>query len=671
VEFDHQSAEVARVIRGWVRRWGGRLRVTAPAAAATVAAEPMPPVVPPTAHEVDALRARAPLYGAADLDAVKAMFPARVASCRDVAERIVRHEFDLLGSGPYTPVDPDRRATSGYEPIDWYLDPVRQLRFPRGIPHKEWKLYEHRPANADIKYPWELARCQHWPVLAQGFLFTRDDRYAGEVARQLDDFVEANPLGLGINWTCTMDVALRAVNWVVALDLLRASALDDGFWMRAYTALLEHGTFIRYNLENTYEVTSNHFLSNVVGLWYLGHRFAELPAGQEWLAFARRSLEQEIEVQVLPDGADFESSVPYHRLVTELFMGASRVADLNGEPLSSSYRARTRQMVSYLADVLRPDGLMPQIGDADDGRLHQFGGYGVATPQDARHLFGPASFMFDVAEWQALGGEAGAWEAVWWGYPARAARAVAPPPVHVLHKDAGLAISRDQGNYLLITNGIVGTKGFGNHKHNDQLSFEYHVDGSPVVVDPGSFVYTSDPDARNLFRSTRYHNTLQIDGAEQNRINPEWLFRMFEGANAEHVRFERHGTQTIYRGRHSGYTALPAAVQHERRFSFDTASGVLELRDTLIGEAEHALAWHFHFAPGAQARADAGACVITSGAATVRLSFDPRLSAALADAWYSPSYGVRVPCMALTLSATDRVNTRAEWTFILQPVPRA
>ena len=45
-----------------------------------------------------------------------------------------------------------------------------------------------------------------------------------------------------------------------------APPLDDAFWGRAYTALFDHGVFIRNNLENTYEVTSNHFLSNLLGL---------------------------------------------------------------------------------------------------------------------------------------------------------------------------------------------------------------------------------------------------------------------------------------------------------------------------------------------------------------------------------------------------------------------
>src|SRR5262249_12326327 len=160
------------------------------------------------------------------------------------------------------------------------------------------------------------ARCQHWCVLGQAYRLTHDERFAFEIGRQLDDFVEANPTGVGVNWTCTMDVGLRAVSWAMGLELVRDSrSLDAAFWARAYEALFDHGVFIRNNLENTYEVTSNHFLSNLIGLLFLGAVFADLPQGVEWLSFSRAALEREMTVQVLPDGADYESSIPYHRLV--------------------------------------------------------------------------------------------------------------------------------------------------------------------------------------------------------------------------------------------------------------------------------------------------------------------------------------------------------------------
>lgn len=657
-----------------------RLMGLAPAAAVAAPPAAAIPAVPaygewrPDAAWTARRRATGATY--ADLDAgavaaIRTAMPERAAIIVAAAERAIRHEFDLLGSGPFVPLDPDRPAAGGYQPIDWYLDPVRGLRFPRGVHYKAWNLYEMRPGNADVKYPWELARCQHCVTLGQAYRLTGDERFAAEIAAELDDFAAANPVCVGINWTCTMDVGLRAVSWVIALDLVRDSrALTDAFWARAYAALFDHGLFIRGNLENTYEVTSNHFLSNVVGLWFLAALFDGHDEGRAWEAFARAALETEIEVQVLPDGADFESSVPYHRLVAELFLGSARLAERRRQPLSRRYRERVGDMMEYLAAVTRPDGLMPQSGDADDGRLHVFGGMNAASPQDGRHLLGPAAAMFARDEWMTLGGDAAAWEAAWWGVPVAAGPATAAPPVARLFPDAGHAVVRDEGLYLLITNSIVGTRGFGNHKHNDQLGFEYHVGGAPIVVDPGSYVYTPDPAARNLFRGTAYHNTLMIDGVEQNEFNPEWLFRMFEKAQAEHVQFTA-GDQVEYRGRHTGYTRLASPVGHERTFNLDRASGRLEIVDHLSGSARHRLSWHFHFAPGVTATLEGGTCVLRAPSAVVHLRFPAALRATLADAWYSPSYGVRVACRALDLAAEADLGHASEWRFTFMPMESA
>jgi uncharacterized heparinase superfamily protein len=587
------------------------------------------------------------------------------------AERVLQHEFDLLGSGPYVPRDPDRSAADGYAPIDWYVDPVRRLRFPRGVPYKQWNLLEMRPQNADVKYPWELARCQHWPVLGQAYRFTHDDRFAIEIARELDDFVESNPTGIGINWTCTMDVGLRAANWAIAFELVHAStSLDEAFWARAYSALFDHSVFIRNNLENTYEVTSNHYLSNLLGLLFVGAAFDDLPQGVDWAAFARAAIEQEMQVQVLDDGADYESSIPYHRLVTELFLGAARLAELGGHPLSSSYRARLRDMVAYLAAVTRPDGLMPQVGDADDGRLHMFEGYAATTPQDPRHLFGPAGAMFGEPAWVALGGEAGRWEAAWWGLATDSEDGAAHPVSRAtLFPKAGIAVARnDAGDYLLITNGIVGTNGFGNHKHNDLLAFEYHRRGAPLLVDPGSHVYTSDPDSRNRFRGTAYHNTVMIDGVEQNELRPDWLFRLFETSHAETTSFHERGNCVEYVGRHHGYERLPQPITHERTFRFDKPSGKLSLVDRFIGRGRHRLQWHFHLAPGVEARRlDAQLLLLSGPQGGSTFSVPGGLTIDISAAAYSPAYGVKLPCSAIDLSIDVEVDEDRLWEFSVAP----
>ncbi|QPJ65319.1 MAG: hypothetical protein G3M78_07915 [Candidatus Nitrohelix vancouverensis] len=622
---------------------------------------------------LETIKSQKPLYTFLSDDKINDIrndFPEAVQHCIADADQILRHEFDFLGSGPFTPKDPKRKPRhNGYLPIDWYLDPKLRLRFPEGIPHKEWELYSMRPGNADIKFPWELSRCQHWATLGQAFLLTKESKYADEIRDQLVDFMEANPVGIGINWTCTMDVALRAANWAIGLSMTQ-NALSSEFIEEAYEALFDHGHFIFNNLENNYEVTSNHFLSNISGLFYLACIFKELPAGAQWLSYCRKHLEKEISVQILDDGADYESSVPYHRLVVELFLGPARLAELHSEPFSKKYYQQLENMMDFFLGTLRPDGLMPQIGDADDGRLHIFSGYGQWRPQDGRHLLAPASSILNRPDWMNYISPKDLWEAAWWGldYQKSITRSQAPPDTFKLFPEAGLAVYRTQSVYLLISNGIVGTKGFGNHKHNDQLSFEYHRNDDAVFVDPGSYVYTSDPEARNLFRSTGYHNTLTIDGVEQNETNPEWLFRLIEAAQAEHISWNEAEHYAQYHGKHVGYSRLEQAVVHERCFRLYKKDGSLFWVDQLTGSGAHRLHWHYHTAPGVKiSQENDDDYLIHTPNHELLFKSSPALRGRIDDAHYSPSYGKRMDCLALNFDLDETLEGTHFYGFGIVP----
>lgn len=601
--------------------------------------------------------------------------PDSTATCIRNAETVLEHQFDLLGSGPYSPQCARRSSSDGsYQPIDWVLDPVRNLRFPEDFDHKAWDLYRDRPANADIKYPWELARCQHFLTLAQAWVLSGDARYAIEVVNEIFDFDESNPVGRGVNWTCTMDVALRAANWAIALDLIGdCDGIDDVSLLRCYCSLYEHGRFIRANLENTYEVTSNHFLSNVVGLHFIAAALAGTSAARSWSKFATESVQKEIDVQVLPDGADFESSIPYHRLVVELFLGSFLLSEHMGEPFGAHFKGRLQTMVEYLIGVLLPSGEMPILGDADDGRLMIATDYCGWNRKDPRHLLAPAALALGRSEWIEYAPVGSGWEALWWGFDpsaAAAARGATPPDNVALYPHAGIAISRcrDRGLYLMVSNSIVGTVGFGNHKNNDQLSFEYHDAGQPLIVDPGSYVYTSDFAARNLFRSTAYHNSLQVDGVEQNEFNPEWLFRMFEKATPKHVLFEEREGVVVYEGTHEGYVSqLESPVRHARRFELAVQDGRIDIVDTLTGSGEHDLCWSFHFHPSVRAElVGEGTATLLAPKGTWQLQWSgDALDAAIDETWFSPSYGVRRNATALRLRRGATAIETNVWRFSL------
>ena len=209
-----------------------------------------------------------------------------------------------------------------------------------------------------------------------------------------------------------------------------------------------------------------------------------------WAEWAARELASELEHQVRPDGCAHEASTAYHRLVTELFLCAVQAADvLAPARIPDSFRERLDRMLAFVRGCTRPDGLAPQIGDADDGRFLPLGDYG-ADPRDHRHLFEDS--------FQATTSSA--------AYP-----------------DGGFYVLRAGSLYAIVHCGDAGRHGRGGHGHNDQLSFELVASGEPLVVDPGTYVYTADAAERNRFRSTAFHSTLRVGGSEQNegpRIAP-------------------------------------------------------------------------------------------------------------------------------------------------------
>jgi len=516
----------------------------------------------------------------------------------ELATPVVAHRFDLLGSGPT-----ELGAT-----IDWQRD------FKSG---RSWPLVHisritiNYPDGSDIKVPWELSRFQHLPVLGAAHRATLERRWLDELGAQLVDWIQHNPVEFGANWACTMDVAIRAANWVATLVLLGEQAADEPWFAAVLESLLLHGRFIRAHLEWA-PVRGNHYLSDIVGLLIVAALFSHGPEGREWIDFATRELIAELRHQVRADGCDHEASIPYHRLVAELFICGIRAADvLCPGAVTASDRARLEAMLSFVADYTRPDGLAPQIGDADDGRLLPLEDYGHADPRCHLHLFRQA------------------------GRPYRAGTR------HAAYPHGGYWVMRADEMFVIVRCGDVGLGGQGAHAHNDALAFELAYRTQPMVIDPGSFVYTASATERNRFRSTAFHSTLQIDRAEQNPISPQALFAMADRRRAEALAWEPDAERPSFTGCHHGYEALADPATHTRRLELDRAICALRITDTVRSDGSHRLDWAFPLSP-CQVEVAPGR-VLARYPSGVELELSARdLSFSVESGWFSPSYGRRL-----------------------------
>src|SRR4030095_4405607 len=178
---------------------------------------------------------------------------------------------------------------------------------------------------------------------------TGNEELAREFFNQLDSWREQNPIGFGANWSCAMEVALRAMNLLAAFTLFRRSAEVNDERLLQFLALLEqHGSHIQRNLEFSYIATGNHYLSDVVGLLWIGIMLPELRLASEWREWAFAELLREMDKQVLDDGGDFEASTGYHRFVLELFLYSFILCKRNELSIDDRHWQKLKLMLNYL-----------------------------------------------------------------------------------------------------------------------------------------------------------------------------------------------------------------------------------------------------------------------------------------------------------------------------------
>ena len=261
--------------------------------------------------------------------------PDRARDTIAAAERVLRHEFDLLGSGPFVPVDPDRRAR-GRLRADRLVSRSRpRLRFPaRRAVQASGSSTRCGRSNADIKYPWELGAL---PALGDARPGVPADRRRAVRARRslASSTISSRPIRSAsastgpARWTSR----LRAVSWAIGFELVRAArAIDDAVLAsartrRCSTTASSSAATSRTPTKSPAITSSATSSGSAVRRRRLRRSAGKARRGRRSRASA---LEQEIDVQVLPDGADYESSIPYHRLVAELFLGAAAPGRLSG-----------------------------------------------------------------------------------------------------------------------------------------------------------------------------------------------------------------------------------------------------------------------------------------------------------------------------------------------------
>jgi len=406
--------------------------------------------------------------------------------------------------------------------IRWRRDYLRGIE--TGLDYFRRIPYLDTARAGDHKMVWELNRHQHLVVLAEAYSLTGDSRNLDEICAQLESWMVGNTFHRGTNWASALEVAFRALSWIW-IDQLAGRNMPVRFRARWLHMLYLHGCHLANNL-SFYFSPNNHLVGEAVILQALGRYFSGIPRAQGWEQLGARVMQEQMERQIRPDGSSFEQSTYYQVYLLDMFSLHTALA--NPVP---AYRAKLKQIGEFLRAIAGPSGRLPLLGDDDGGQLS------VIPIRRAR----------GAGNWRSR-----------------------------LFPDAGLAVMTSGDTHAIVDAGPFGAMHAG-HSHSDTLSIVVRCGDDEILIDPGTYTYTGDPEWRDWFRGSEAHNTIRIDGRDQ--AVPRGPFRWSDKPEVAMLDWQTNDERDIIEAecRYAGFT-------HRRRVEFRKPD-VFVITDDVSGPA--------------------------------------------------------------------------------------
>lgn len=384
--------------------------------------------------------------------------------------------------------------------------------------------------DSDVKVPWELSRFQHFFILGKAYWITTDTKYYEEFKKQVKLWIKDNRYGFSVNWTSAMEVSIRAINWIFGYFHFQELIDNDiEFKFILNRSLYMHGEFIFSNLENKGRYRNNHYISNLVGLIFLGIYFKNykniLMKHKKWIDYGIRNLEYEILYQTNEDGTSFEESTSYHRLVVEFSIYAKIILEKNNFKLSTKYLSRIKTMNEFLLDITKPNMLSPLVGDVDNARLILFGDYYSWEKRNLNYLIGVAGYIFNDNRFKKIGDKY-LEENLWLLGISEKNMLKELTQESTAYSDGGYYVIRNKLIYCFFRCGNRNPSYNGVHAHSDSLSIELNILKEDFFVDAGMPTYTSNYVLRNEYRKNSKHNTIILGDYDINMPHYHELFNM-------------------------------------------------------------------------------------------------------------------------------------------------
>lgn len=331
-------------------------------------------------------------------------------------------------------------------------------------------------------------------------------------------------------------ISLRGINWIKFLVEYNINdiKINDSLYAQ-YQILMD-------NIE--YHLLGNHLLENGFSLLFAAYYFQN----EKFYEKAKEILTQELEEQILEDGAHFELSPMYHQIMLFRVLDCINLIENNhwkNHELLQLFINKAEIMLGWLNAITYKNGCIPLLNDSSNKI--------APTTSELNHY----------------------------------ASQLKVKTKSIKLKESGYRMVSTDTYECIIDVGNIGPDYIPGHAHADIFNFELYIGKKPFVVDTGTSTYETDK--RRLFeRSTVSHNTVEIAGFSQSEV---WGgFRVAERAFI--IQLDERDNRI--RATHNGYKKRLNAL-HEREFIFENNS--IKIIDKIISEHEHKAVARIHFHP--------------------------------------------------------------------------
>lgn len=374
-------------------------------------------------------------------------------------------------------------------------------------------VWDYSP-NQDPEWIFMLNRHEYLHKLLLAYRLTGKQAYIGKLEWYMEHWMASNPiLPEATLATRSIDTGIRCMSWQFLLVHLigeglmgqrQAEKVLDS--MRSQFAYMRNGYIGKYTLSNWGLLQTAAICHGF--LWF-GEYLPE-DGLSEW---AWKELEDQLALQVLPDGSHWEQSMMYHMEV--LLACMKLLAYWNGDvPEERTWLlAKTVEMSRYVMYAAGPDHC--QIAQCD------------SDVTDVRDVLTKAAVLTGDGRFRSAGFESMDLDSAWLlgrdgicRYERQ--KPVCPESKNLHAEDTGNVYVRsswsEDSHFTYLKCGPLGSS----HGHADMTHISLYYKGRPFLVDSGRYSYMEEEPLRPALKSAQAHNVCVIDGESHGIPRGAW-----------------------------------------------------------------------------------------------------------------------------------------------------